>query len=124
MKEFEIVKSDINRIGLGKSMKVEHYDRTSGDIVYMFRVTGFISLRSGVNIVDKHVPSWFTFEHLEFLVNSDTNSRGEKTSDGHTYLELSKLIYESAIKERKESRPNVTFTRPGEYTYTYEKTTI
>lgn len=124
MTEFERVKNDINSIELGHDMKVEHYDRVSGDIIYMMRVTGFIHLRQGLNIIGRHVPSWFTFEHLEFLMNVSLDNKSETTSDGYTHLDLARLLYEYGIKDRKAERQNMTFTRPGKYTYTYEKTTI
>ena len=123
MEQFRKVKNLINGIRLGREIPDYDFTKEEGDILYMLRVTGFVSINEGVNYVQRHIPGWLEFDHLDFLINTEDKNEKILCEEGHlNTVELSGRIFEFGMKEKEQDRyHNVTFTRPGKYTYTYEK---
>lgn len=123
MEQFRKVKNLINGIPLGEEIPVNGFTKEEGDILYMLRVTGFVSISGGVNYVQRHMPGWLEFAHIDFLINTEDKNEKILCEEGYlNTVELSAKIFEFGMKEKEQDRHrNVTFTRPGKYTYTYEK---
>ena len=114
----DLIKQTINNTDIGGPIALSLTDSITENLFHMMKVAGFVRVTGGVSIVERHVPDWFGIEHLELLVMPGDN---KETHDGLTPLEIAKRLFMFSQIEKKKVNANVTFTSPGQYTYTLEK---
>ena len=114
----DLIIQTINNTELGSPLPLISGDSITENLFYMMKVAGFVRVTDSVTTVERHVPDWFGIEHLEMLVMPGD---AKETHDGLTRLEISKRLFMFSQNEKTKVASNVTFTRPGQYTYTLEK---
>jgi hypothetical protein len=111
---YDIIKETVNITPFDQSFQMLD-DPAWNFIISLMEKTGFVKAKENTVIVYKHIPSWFSIDHLEYVTLGEPNETGP---GGMTQIDIAKMLFEFNVEERKRGRSNMNFTRPGEYRYT------